>query len=133
MKYADPRDKQGSIKLNRYSRQAIPNVVLAILDSGALLESTIKQKLGGPSHVRFPGNGNPYPGVMTGRLRSSVNFQTSDKGLTVVVGPDNVKARAQESGTSTIPARPYVQPSLKDKEGRITKMLLKAVADPLKR
>ena len=132
IRFADPRHKQGSIKLNRFSKQAKPRLRAGIRDSAIILESQVKDNLSGPSHTRFPGNGNPFPGVLTGRLRSSVNFVTTDEGLTAMIGPNVVYARIHEFGGGKIPERPYMKPAMDAKHDQIRRILFKAVTEPLK-
>lgn len=131
IKYKNKGHNQGSIRIRRFSKKLIPNIKRALVKVGSLLEAGIKRNLSGPSHTRHPGNGNPYPGTLTGRLKGSVIFKMSDGGLTVTTGPDTVYAAVQEFGGGNIPARPYVEPVLQAEFGHIELIVFSAVMEPL--
>ncbi len=118
--------------VDKLGRNLTKQLKIAIRRIGVKLERQSKKNLSGPSHTRFPGNPNPFPGVLTGRLRQSVTAQFSDEGLTVRVGPDTVYARAQEYGMDTIPARPYLGPALTEKLEEIRADLRGVIGEALR-
>jgi HK97 gp10 family phage protein len=74
-------------------------------------------------------NGAPY---LTGTLKDSIDHETvekSAKACYVAVGTDVEYAAAQEFGTSSIPAHPYLRPALEDNR----KEVVDIIADVLKR
>lgn len=95
----------------------------------------MKKKLSGPSHTKSPGNSNPYPGVVTGRLRASVNMQVSSAagGLQLRVGPNVTYAPFLEFGTSRMQPYPFVGPTLKHKGDKAFDAIQKEIAKPLDR
>lgn len=102
----------------------------ALTKAGAWVERQAKKNLSGPSHTRFPGNGNPYPGVLTGRLRASVTSQVGSDGMSVRIGPNTVYAAIQEfggtagrGGSAVIPARPYMWPAFEVNHDKIVDTL----------
>lgn len=85
--------------------RAIPvELRTAVKRSAFRVESRVKRNLSGPSHSRFPGNSNPYPGVGPeggGTLRRSVTTLIGDRGLSATVGPGGLAssyAEIQERG-----------------------------------
>jgi hypothetical protein len=117
-------DKELILKLDR-GIQATPTAMRSGLQSvGKLMERVSKKKLSGPSHSLFEGIDNPYPGVVSGALRSSVSHQVHSVagGIEMRVGPGGFAekyAAIQEFGglagrnhATRIPARPYMGPTL---------------------
>lgn len=100
-----------------------------LMASGFILERQIKKNLSGPSHTRFPENGNPYPGVLSGTLKGSVSAKMDADGMAVRIGPGGLAspyAAIQEFGgkagrnlATTIPARPYVRPAWEQQKDTI--------------
>jgi len=129
--YANKRHKSGSIKLNNFSRRSLPQLRKAIREAGNILESGIKRKLSGPSHTRFPGASNAYPGVLSGRLRASVTSKITDGGLTVTVGPNTKYAARHEFGYKQTPERKYVQPTMDENVDKITDIVFNRVTRTL--
>lgn len=114
--YGDKRHNAGSIKLNAFSAKMKVNLVRALRDVGASFSKDIKRNLSGPSHTKFPGNGNPFPGVVSGTLRRSVTFHLIDNNWGVKIGPGGLAepyAAVQEFGHPNWKrkeGRPYVRP-----------------------
>ena len=112
------KNKVGSIKIDRFTKGKRAALRTGLVRAGALLEEKIVRNLSGPSHTLFPGNANPYPGVVTNQLRGSVRFKLIGGGTGVIVGPGREVsdyAAVQELGSSTVPPRPYVGPAWKEK------------------
>jgi hypothetical protein len=106
--------------IGRLTQKMVPNLKRGLLAAGIMIETKVVKLLSGPSHVRNPGVSNPYPGVLTNRLRASVNVQKMDGGMTVVIGPNTVYARALEYGHPNWPAGvkyPYMAPAW-EQEGK---------------
>lgn len=62
--------------------------------AGMLLTADETRKLAGPSHSRFPGNANPYPGRVSGQLsKIQQNIVSTAGGLQLRVGPGSFAAR----------------------------------------
>ena len=127
IKFSKPAHKLGSIRVKRFSSKLIPTVKNIIKRSGFLLERQIKENLTGPSHTKFPGNPNPFPGVVSGKLRSSITTKFEDGELTVIVGPNVEYARIHELGGGKIPKRAFLKPAFDRVSPDIVKMFAKQV------
>jgi len=81
----------------------------------SVLHSQIHTNLSGPSHTKFPGNGNPYPGVLTGRMRNSINAKITSGSdwMKGVVGPNVKYARRQND------MRPFLKPAWKKQRKKV--------------
>ena len=107
-----------SVKIGRLTAQMRPRLKRGLARAGTILEKQIKQHVSGAGFTRNPSRSEPYPGILHGRLRSSINFQIESDGLTVHIGPNVVYAAIHEfggrtgrGGATVIPARPYVRPA----------------------
>lgn len=119
---ATPSGQAKSVILEKITAGFESRIKRAIINVGAIFERQIKKNLSGPSHTRFPGVSNPFPGVLTGTLRRSVTSQTFDQGFAVRIGPNTEYAaihefggRAGRGGSAQIPPRPYIKPAFDDK------------------
>jgi hypothetical protein len=116
-----------SIKLGRITDQMKPRLKRGLAKAGSIITKQIKEHLAGPGFTRNPARSKPFPGILHGTLRRSVNFVLESDGLTVHIGPggDAEKyaaihefgGKAGRKHSVTIPARPYVAPAWK-KKGR---------------
>lgn len=140
IQFGDKRHEAGSIKLNKFRLALDSNADAAFREIGVLFTRDIKKRLSGQSHTRFPGNGNPYPGVLTGRLRRSVFYKklTSFGEWGVEIGPNVEYAAIHEfggnagrGGSAKIPARPYMQPSFEDNKAEALNILKRYIFEPL--
>lgn len=96
----------------------------AVTDGAHLLESRTKKTLASYSHSKGEPTTSPPgqpPALVTGTLRRSIKVKVRGEGHTTTaeVGPTAIYGRIQELGgvtgrghTSTLPARPYLRPSL---------------------
>lgn len=132
----------GELKVVKFDKAYAINVRKALHRMGAQLERHIKKNLSGESHSRFPGTANPYPGVLTGRLRSSVNYKVSGAvdSMEMAVGPNTVYAAIQEYGgnagrnrTTRIPGRPYVGPAWSNNADSLLDDFQATIMEPLDR
>ena len=113
-------DKSRSIILDKIRDGFNPRVRAAVHRAGLLIEGQIKRNLSGPSHTKNPDNGNPFPGVVHGRLRASFNTQSAQSGyIETRVGTNLDYAPIHEFGGMAgrghkvrIPERPYIRPAL---------------------
>lgn len=130
----------GEPRLLKFDKAYAQNVRKAMTKLGRGLELAIKRNLSGESHTRFPGTANPYPGVLTGGLRSSVNFQVTGNAdsTTMVVGPNKVYAAIQEFGgqagrnhKTRIPGRPYVKPAWDNNADELLDEFEQIIFEPL--
>ena len=98
---------------------------LAMRSAMSVLHSQIHRNLSGPSHVRFPGNGNPFPGVLTGRMRNSINakIRSGSDWIKGTVGPNVTYAAAHEFGHGHVPKRPYLTPAWKKQQKVVRKII----------
>lgn len=118
----NPSGVMRSVILDKISTGFEARIKQAMIRVGAIFERQIKKNLSGPSHTRFPGASNPFPGVLTGTLRRSVTSQAFDQGFAVRIGPNTEYAaihefggRAGRGGSAQIPPRPYMKPAFDDK------------------
>ena len=98
---------------------------LAMNEALAVLHGQVVLNLSGPSHTRFPGNGNPFPGTLTGRMKQSVHARQRQGGNRFfgVVGPNVVYARKQNE------MRPFMAPALRKQLNAIQNIFSQAADD----
>ena len=117
----------------QWRRFASRNLKRAMAHAMSVLHGRIRRNLSGPSHTLFPGNGNPFPGTLSGRMKNSVHAKMTTGGTGVgsnaflrgVVGPNTNYAEYQDW------LRPYLQPSLDAEEDRIRAIFDDAVGASL--
>lgn len=100
--YSGGRKESIVVEMNR---ELWPRLRRAFAKIAVVLTSQVKRNLSGPSHTRSAGGaGNPFPGVVTGRLRGSATGKVtgSRDDLTTVVGLNTNYARIQEKGGTII-------------------------------
>ena len=129
--------KNGSAKLATFASGMDNRIMAGMKTAGALLERDMKKKLSGPG--RFKGStkgpisrfGN-YPGVVSGKLRQSVNFNVSRKsgGPLLVVGPKTNYAIWLETKESA-GRYPFVVPTWEDTGQKAIDEIKKEVMRPL--
>lgn len=120
-------------KLPKLTHKGLKNALI-------ILTRQVKKNLSGPSPVRSPGNGNPFPGVLSNTLRRSVGFQLrgSDKDLMGTVGPDVDYAHFLEFGTRFMQGPgpgggyPFLFPAFEKREKDVIDELQKAVRSSLR-
>jgi len=128
------KPKQSQI-LFRLTTKMKPNIRQALVKAGAILEGQIKEHLSGPGFTRNPNRSSPYPGILSGTLRSSVHFKLESNGLTVHVGPGGAARKyaaihefggmAGRGHSTYIPARPYVFTAWKKKQREVMSAIQK--------
>lgn len=93
------------ILLRRFSERMKPQLQKGLRQAGSHLTRTMKGFVGGAgfSHKGGGGRASPYPGIVSGRLRSSIRFEIIDGGWGMRVGPDVKYAPYLEYGwTQTV-------------------------------
>lgn len=139
--YDGQTSRVGSLKLNAFSQNLNGNLRAAFRKAGSTLARAIKKNLSGRSHTRFPDNGNPFPGVVSGTLRRSVDFKMlGDHG--VEVGPGGYATpyaaiqefggNAGRAGKTKIPARPYVKPAWEANKDDVIKQINDTIMGPIR-
>ena len=125
---------KGKVKsLGRLKRGMGPRVKKGLARAGAIIQRDVMEKLSGPSHVRFPGHSNPFPGVDTGRLRASVTSQYDPSGPRQRVGTGVRYAPFLEFGTDKMPdGYPFMAPAVDDKMDAAVDELAKTVLRPIR-
>lgn len=104
---------------------------LAMFRALSILHGQVRRNLSGPSHTRFPGNGNPFPGTLSSRLKNSVHIrpiQMAADGMIGITGPNVKYARAHEFGIG-VPKRPYLAPALKLRLNDVDKVFKTAIEE----
>lgn len=114
----------GRSEIKEFAAVLPRRVSSGLYKAGLVIEREAKQLLSGPSHTKNPGNGNPFPGVVTGTLRRSVT--TKAEATRATIGPGGIAekyAAIHEFGgfaglnrSAQIPARPYMSVSLTNKQ-----------------
>ena len=128
------KHKKGSVRLNRFSKKLPKQMTKALQKIGRMMVRQIQDHVGGQSHTRFPGNSNPFPGRLNSDLFRSVDFEPKRPIDHILVGPGGLAsayAAAQEYGTATIPARPYLRPALDKREDDIFDIFHRTLTVPL--
>jgi len=121
--------------LAKFKRTFWSNMTRAMWKAMNVLHTRMIRNLSGPSHSRFPGNGNPFPGVLTGVMRNSVTaiVRQSQGALTGIVGPGREApyAIAHELGRG-VPRRPFLAPTFKSERANVRKILQQGIRESLK-
>lgn len=110
-------------KLTQVDRNMGVRMSKAFSRIGSITTRDMKKKLSGESHTLHPNTSNPYPGVVTGRLRSSVHFEQSGSGIrtSVRIGPDtNYAAEVDDK-------YPYVRPTWLSVKAQVIDLIHDAV------
>jgi len=141
----DGHEKAESILLRGLAGSFPDRLARGLSAAGYIIERQTKHNLSGPSHSKFPGNSNPYPGLVSTDLRESIGVQLAVDGKSVRIGPRKLRyAAIQEFGgsiavtekmrrylhvigihlrTSTsfirIPPRPYLSTAWEQKKGEV--------------
>ena len=130
----------GSRKIHNFLNALPQQLRQGFNKAGAIFERDMKRKVSGPGRKRGMTHGpysrlNSYPGVITGRLRASINAQVSGSGtdLTLRVGPNVMYAPFLEFGTSRMPAYAFVGPTLEHMSEKAMDAIQDAIAVPLDR
>ena len=91
-----------------FARRYRRRMVLAMNIANSVVHGQVRTYLSGPSHTRFPGNGNPFPGTLTGRMKNSVHsrVKSDQDGVVGITGPNVKYARRQDN------LRPFLKPAL---------------------
>lgn len=128
IKYRIKIDPKRWKSLDKFEATFNGNIKLAMRKSVSALQGQIRINLSGPSHTLFPGNSNPFPGTLSGRMKNSINFQITGQGTTLrgIVGPDTIYSQYQDN------LRPYLKPTLDSLQDEINNNFTKAVEDSLK-
>lgn len=108
-------------------------MVLAVRKGLSVLHGQIRINLSGPSHSLFPGNGNPFPGTVTGRMKNSINAKVQSGRDFVIgrVGPNVSYAVRHEYGFG-VPKRPYLSPALKRQRKNINRFFREGIQASLR-
>ncbi len=95
---------------------------------GSIIARRLTTNLSGESHTRFPGNPNPYPGVLGGWLRRGVRWIPElPWGVRITVG-----GIAEDYAAAQDKTRPYMIPSFEQVEKDVWNTLKKFIRKPLK-
>ena len=136
--YGDQAHKAGSVKVNAFTDKMKSNLRRALVKVGSAFSKDIKKNLSGPSHTKFPGNGNPFPGVVSGTLRRSVTYQLIDGNMGVKIGPGGLAepyAAVQEFGHphwKRKGGRPYVKPVWEKSKDEAIAMINDTIMGPIR-
>jgi len=118
-------------RLARMRRVSDP-ALIALYDQGETIRndaanSIIEGSVSGPAH-KPSAPGSP-PNRDTGNLDKSIDVRINKSRKTVSVIARAEYAAAQEFGTSTLPARPFMRPALQRNKDRVVFGVVKAVND----
>lgn len=133
-------DKVITRKLANFERALPGQIRKGFTAAGRLWERDMKRKLSGPGRVRGSTHGpvsrlGQFPGVVTGTLRRSVNYQVSGVagGMELRVGPNVEYARYLELGTRKMKPYSFVRPSFEDKADEAIDLIQREIMKPLDR
>lgn len=134
--------KDGPPRLIRFANAKPAAIKRGVKAAAEIFRDQIVENLSGPSHSRYPGNSNPFPGVFSGELRRSTQRPMYvDGGMGAIVGPltNDVKkyAAVQEFGSkragrgrkTVIPPRPYVSTAAR----KVYKKAVTALVEQIRR
>jgi HK97 gp10 family phage protein len=131
---------KGSRKIRGFLTAFPANLQKGLNKAGAILKNDMTKKVSGPGRRRGSTHGPvsrlaSYPGVVTGRLRGSINAQVSGVGndLTLRAGPNVAYAPFLEFGTRKMQPYPFVGPTLDDKGDEAIRTIEDEIARPLGR
>lgn len=118
--------------VRRWSKVYRRNMNDAMRQALAVLHGQIFVNLSGPSHTLFPGNGNPFPGTVTGRMKNSLSAQVYNRPREVrgVVGP-NVHYAIKHITGDGVKKRDYLTPAFKKRRREVNRILRRAVRESL--
>lgn len=124
-----PKEWQAVTKWSKAYRQKMNAAMRRAL---AVLHGRVTLNLSGPSHVLFPGNGNPFPGVISGRMRGSISAKVYNRIKTIrgVVGPNVHYAIKHVLGLG-VPKRDFLTPAVKRERSKVNRILRRAIRDAL--
>jgi HK97 gp10 family phage protein len=128
----------GSRKIANFQSALPAQLRLGFQRAGSIFERDMKRKVSGPGRHKGAAAGpisrlGNFPGVRTGRLRSSINFQVTGAGtgLTLRVGPNVDYAPYLEFGTKYMQPYAFVGPTLQDMSDKAFDAIQDAIAGPL--
>ena len=103
--------------------------------AGEIFLSSIRDKISGEGFSRNPARSSPYPGIKSGEMFRTLFMKVSRRqgGVTLRVGPNVDYAIYQEYGTSTIPPRPFVGPTLNEELDEAMDAIEFEIMKPLRR
>ena len=122
-------------KLDNYTANLDGKIKLGLRDASIILERQIVKNVSGQSHTRFPGNPNPFIGVVTGNLRKAVGYTVTAHAARIGVqkyipyaaihefGGTILRSKGGKSWKIKIPKRSYIAPAFADKRDKMVQAL----------
>ncbi len=120
------KEQWGSVE--NFAKNGTNEIKLAIRKGLSLIHGQIIRNISGPSHTRFPGNGNPFPGVLTGRMKQSVHakIKTRTDYIRGVTGPNTSYAAKQNE------MRPFIKPAWEKVRKKVRQIIRSHIQGALK-
>lgn len=119
--------------LNKWTRTFVRNMTGAVIQAQNVLHTQIRLNLSGPSHVLFPGNGNPFPGTITGRMKNSITAPppvVRAGKITGIVGPNVWYAINHVIGRG-VPKRDFLTAAFKTVRREVRRILRRGIKESL--
>ena len=119
--------------VSAWSKTYRQKMIAAMRNALSVMTRRIVLNLSGMSHTLFPGNGNPFPGTISGRMKNSVSATVRTRSNIVkgVVGPNVYYAVNHVLGRG-VPKRDFLTPALKKEQAKINRILRDAIKDAMK-
>ena len=128
-------DKRVTRKLTGFSRALPGQIKKGFQRAGSIFIRDMRTKISGLGFSRNPARSSPYPGIKSGEMFRTLFMKVGGAatGQYLRVGPNVDYAVYQEFGTSHIPARPFVGPTLKENLDEAMDAIQDEIAKPLDR
>lgn len=126
-----PKQWKAVEKWNKTFRNRIKG---AMWEALAILEGQMKVNLSGPSHSLFPGNGNPFPGAVTGVGKNSVTSEVREtkRDMEGVVGPGPIAPYMVRHFMGWgVKKRDFIRPTFHKKRVAVRKVFKRAIQESL--
>uniref|UniRef100_A0A6M3JV65 Tail protein n=1 Tax=viral metagenome TaxID=1070528 RepID=A0A6M3JV65_9ZZZZ len=122
-------------KIDGFSRALPGQIKKGFQRAGSIFIKDMRTKISGLGFSRNPARSSPYPGIKSGQMFRTLFMKVGGTatGQYLRVGPNVHYAVYQEFGTSTIPARPFVGPTLKENLDAAMDAIQQEIAKPLDR
>lgn len=133
--------EQTKAKFAELSKQLGDAVAMAVLASAESVKTTavksiqeqspgrqvIRSRAGGSTYNHIAAQAGEAPNTDTGRLSSSIAVEIDASRLTALIGTNVDYSRVLELGSSTMEARPYLQPALERNREKTKNRIIRAL------
>ena len=128
-------DKRFKRLINRFQKAQPAQRKRGMWKAGIIFLKGMKAKVDGEGFTRNPGRGSPYPGVLSGKMRTSMNVQVKDSGMDMRVGPHKPEYAPYleffEHRNTKI-RKPFVRDTLEENFDKAVDAIARAIFSPLR-